>query len=224
MNKVYYCIPTYRVFDECKKAILSALSGSLVPDSIIIIDNSGDGSAALYLQDVVEKYKNIHIWPQTSNLGVAKSWNLFHQTIDEDYIIIANDDITLGYDAIERIVDSAETHPDDVLFTASAGNAYSLFLLKNAGYRHIGVFDERFYPAYLEDCDYDRRRQLLGYNYIIVPDVPFTHVGSATIKTYNAEEMQRHHNSHHANFQYYLAKWGGYPSEEKYTEAFGGIL
>lgn len=225
-NKVYYCIPTYRVFDECQKAIESVLAGSLVPDHIIVCDNSGDGSGALYLQPLVEKHKNVHIWPQTYNLGCARAWNLFHKTIDEDYIIIANDDLTLGYDAIRLLVESAESHPDDVIFTGEglAGNAYSLFLLKKEGFEKIGPFDERFYPAYLEDVDQDRRRQLLGYKFILVPGITFSHVGSATIKTYDAARMQEHHNSHAANFQYYEAKWGGLPGQEKYTEPFGGIF
>ena len=33
--------------------------------------------------------------------------------------------------------------------------AFSLFAITHAAVRSVGLFDENFFPAYLEDCDYE---------------------------------------------------------------------
>lgn len=222
---INYCIPTYRSFEHCKNAILTAMQSSLPPDKYIIIDNSGNGSGSLYLQPLIEKYSSIIIWPQTYNLGVAQSFNLFMQGLD-DHIIIANDDVFVHTDTIKALVEAAENTPRDIFFAGSghSGNAFSLFLLKKKGFCEIGSFDKRFYPGYYEDNDYAWRMHLKGYNIITVETATYDHIGSSTIKTYNQEEMEQHHRDFSRIGQYYRSKWGGMPGEEKYTEEFNGEI
>lgn len=221
-KKIYYCLPTYKSFDLAHESVLAAMRGTLPPDNVIIIDNSGDGSGTRYLQPLVEKYSNVFIWPQTYNIGVAKSWNTFHQTIGEDYIIIANDDIKVHSQTIEKIVYQAEQNKDEIFFCGDGnyGNAYSLFLLTKRGFDLVGIFDERYYPAYFEDRDHHYRMLKKGYNLRFVTGAGYDHVGSSTIKKYTPQEMDLHHNSFRSNEAYYIQKWGGVPHNEIFETAF----
>ena len=219
--KIYYCIPTYKAFQACTEGIKAVNNGSLKPDQIIVIDNSGDGSGADYLYPLVTHYTNVSVWPQTRNLGVAASWNMFMESIDMDYVIIANDDIAVHRDSVEKMIKAA-TSSEDSLFTSLglAGNAYSFFLLKQKAYKHIGRFDEKFYPAYYEDNDFDYRRRLLGYHFHLIDNLQLSHVGSATMKHYSPAEMEQHHNNFRKNQNYYISKWGGLPGQEIYKQPF----
>lgn len=222
IRRLTYCIPTYKAFDLCVRGIDAAMSGSVKPDQIIVIDNSGNGSGADYLYPTYQKYKGaVTIWPQTSNIGVAASWNLFLTTVAHDYVIIANDDIAVHENTLKLFLDVAET-TEGALLTAEGmlGNAYSLFLLKREIYKAIGPFDEAFKPAYFEDNDYDYRRRLLGYGFISVTGATCTHEVSSTLKRFTAEEMNNHHNTFNRNSNYYCAKWGGKPGSEIFTEPF----
>lgn len=219
---INYCIPTYRCFEYCKQAILTAMRSSLAPDKYIIIDNSGDGSAVRYLYDVTTKYSNVFIWPQAYNLGVARSFNLFMSQLEDD-VIIANDDVFVHPHTISAIITMAHLRPVDILFAGSghSGNAFSFFLLKKKGFLEIGPFDEHFYPGYYEDNDYAYRMKLAGYTIIDVPSATYDHIGSATIRTYDQVRMNQHHNEFNRNTNYYKNKWGGLPGNETYVIPFG---
>lgn len=221
-KKVYYALPTYKALDLAYESVLAVLRGTRVPDKIIIADNTGNGSGTQYLKPLTEKFANVYIWPQTYNIGVSKSWNLFHQQIADDYIIIANDDIQVDPYTIEKIVDAADSNPRDILFTGDgeSGNAFSLFLLTQRGYNLIGAFDEKFSPAYFEDNDYARRMFLKGYYIVPVKGATYRHEGSSTLKRFTPQEWEVHHNSHRANERYYIAKWGGLPHNEYYDTPF----
>lgn len=221
---INYCIPTYRSFEHCKNAILAAERSFIRPDRYFVIDNSGDGQAVAYLQPLMDIIP-ITIWQQTHNLGVASSFNMFMQKLDDD-IIIANDDVFVHYHTIQALVETSHNNPRDIFFAGSghSGNAFSLFLLKKKGFLEIGAFDTRFYPGYYEDNDYARRMLLKGYAIITVNDATYDHIGSSTIKTYNQEMMDQHHRDFNRNSQYYFSKWGGMPGAEKYTEEFNGEI
>jgi len=225
-KKVYYCLPTYKSFDLAYESVLAALRGTKPPDHIAIIDNSGNGSGAQYLQPLTEKFANVYIWPRTTNIGVAASWNLFHKELPHDYVIIANDDIQVHPYTIERMVQAADQNTQQVFFSGEqySGNAFSLFLLTKKGYNLIGAFDETFYPAYFEDNDYARRMMLKGYSIVSVHGATYLHEGSSTMKRYTQAEMDAHHNSFRRNHSYFVSKWGDEPGKTLYTELFGGII
>lgn len=223
MDKLYFCIPTYKSFDLCRKAVDSALAGTRVPDYIIILDNSGSTASLPYLQDIVNIKSEIYLWPQPRNIGVAAAWNLFHKEIQDDFIIIGNDDIELHPHTLEDMVKFAKDH-DDWLFGSSnsSGNMFSLFLLKREGFTKIGQFDENFYPAYFEDNDYSYRAKLLGKPLVPIESATYNHVGSSTLKRYNIHELEQHHQCFRANEIYYRDKWCGTPGNEKFTVPFKG--
>lgn len=222
---ILYCTPTYKSFDLCCASIDAAMFGSLKPDKIIVIDNSPDSSGSNYLlkSGLLSKYNNIEIVAQGKNLGVAKSWNIFME-YGAEYTIIANDDVKVQEHTIQSLVDASAQYPDEIFFSGNNNNnTFSFFMLTQKGYELVGKFDEMFWPAYFEDNDYGYRMKLLGYVPFVVPGASYDHVGSSTIARYSPEELSQHHKRFRSNEDYFRYKWGGTPTQEKYTEPFKRI-
>lgn len=218
-----YCVPTLNSFDTCAKSIDAVMRGTLKPDKIRVLDNSGTGAGRDYMRDYLHTYKNLEIHAADKNHGVAGSWNWFMQSISNnmnDDIIIANDDIEVHEHTLEAIVTHARRSFDQIFFAGSgySGNAFSLFMLAQLGYKLVGAFDEKFYPAYFEDNDYYRRMNMYGYSIVTVEDATYDHVGSSTLKRYTPEQTEEHHKAFRKNQAYYTWKWGGPVGQETRTE------
>lgn len=223
--KVYYGIPTYNVFHHAESAVKTVLAGSLVPDQIVIIDNSENGSGVTALSHLQTQYANVHILPRAVNI-LAGAWNDLMRLWNEDYIIIANDDVTPHYHSVEALVNAAIDRPDVAMWNGSghSGNSYSFFLLRQWAYNQVGPFDEKFKPAYFEDNDYDYRLRILaGLIREEVTNATFDHVGSATTNSMTDKDRQIRHILFRKAQQYFISKWGDVPSKEKYKIPFAGI-
>ena len=100
----------------------------------------------------------------------------------------------------------------------------SWFGITAYGVDTVGLFDENIYPAYLEDCDWARRADLLGVRRCDVPDVHAIHgdenlTGSCTVNE-NPELAARNSRTHGGNFDYYRRKWGGLNGTETFATPF----
>lgn len=215
------CCPTLNRYEDCRKMIVSALEGSLKPDKIIIIDNGGTVETHLTGLPVdILRYKNAD--GVYYNLGVAASWNRFLKEYEADAYLIVNDDIVFGHDTIKDLYSAHQQNPDQLVYvTEGSGlNAFSCFLITPKALEEVGYFDEQFYPAYFEDNDYAYRLKLAGYDLFRVPTTIQEHVGSATMKSYTPEQVQKHHENFRANRKRYIDKWGGLPHHEVYTSPY----
>lgn len=220
---IYYALPTYKSFEHARAGVLAALASTRMPDKIIIVDNSGDGSGTRALHDLTTSHADVYIWPQTYNLGVARAWNLIHRQLDTDYIIIANDDVAVHPETIEALYYGAKEHNDSPIIygNGAIANVYSLFVLRQWAFQKYGGFDEQFYPAYFEDNDMVYRLHTLEKHAPInIERATYNHVGSSTLQKYTAEEMSMHHTTFQANQAYYIRKWGGLPTQEVFTRPF----
>jgi GT2 family glycosyltransferase len=103
----------------------------------------------------------------------------------------------------------------------NAGNAYSCFVINDKCIDLISYFDETFYPAYYEDCDYARRMLLKGREITKIPNCQYIHVGSRTLNNFSDIEKQYHNETFKANEAYFVRKWGGMPTQEIYSTPFG---
>lgn len=228
--KVYYGIPTYTQFAHAEKAVLSVLEGSLVPDQILVVDNSEIGAGYVYLKHLTEKYTNVHIIPRTVNI-LSGAWNDIMTTFPDDYVIIANDDVMPHKHSVEALVNAALDRPDVAMWNGSGdqtqgvgGNSYSFFLLRKWAYAQVGPFDQRFKPAYFEDNDYDYRlRVLAGLIREEVSNATFDHVGSATVKAMTRQQRELGHINFRKLARLYESKWGGSPGQERYKVPFAGV-
>jgi hypothetical protein len=157
------------------------------------------------------------VHPQEVNLGVAGSWNYLCDEIfkDNDYALIVNDDVELGYGLgeVAELLKSVKFG-----FIQSELN-FSVFLISKEFYKEVGRFDEGFYPAYYEDSDYIYRMSLLkrtrGISKKLNP------INPRVSQTYEkAPDLVN--KSLVANRERYIKKWGGLPLMEKFTLPFDG--
>lgn len=223
------CIPTVVKFDLLQKAVDSFRQDPMVED-VWVWDNSA-GQCPPIVGATINKGRQY-------NAGVAGAWNRFfdgamvhieggHRYDDVRDIVIANDDLVAHSYCVSNLIDASLNYPDVDMFYAtdaddpeSEKNHFSMFYLRRSAYAKIGPFDESFWPAYYEDCDYGYRMKLLGIKTMRVPHAQYTHVGSATYKSYD-EERRKLHDRHTRQIQmYYCGKWGALPGREIYTTPF----
>jgi hypothetical protein len=159
----------------------------------------------------------IKVSEQETNLGVAGSWNYLCDRIfqDNDYALIINDDIYLGF-GIGTISEVYQSEHDG--FIQSEHN-FSVFLISKEFYQKIGKFDEFFYPAYYEDSDYIRRIELSNLKRVI--DKRLNPKIALTSQTYEkAPDLVN--KALKDSKERYIRKWGGLPLMETYTLQFDG--
>ena len=219
-------VPTLNRPDTLYVLLLSVLKSTVRPKFFVIIDNSG-GTITQELQqreiphDLIPAAQEIQLAFHIAehNLGVAASWNAVLELYHDYPVIMSNDDVELDPHALEYLLEHAH---DDVVACGDtiSGNAFSLFLLPHHIYRAVGEFDTHFYPAYFEDNDYYWRMHTQGYELLQLPNVRYTHVGSATLQNYTPEQRLQHHKDFEANRAYYIEKWGGLPGFETYRKPF----
>jgi len=222
-EQIILCIPTLTQYALAIKEILSAEAGALKPDKYIIIDNGGTFEDTLERANLdITVIDKLNIINPEKNLGCAASWNIFLKEYPNDICIIANDDITFEFNAIEGLIDCYNQSKNDptigmvTLYGINAHSHYCCFIVTPNAIEKIGYFDETFYPAYYEDCDYDYRLRLVGLTTIFSEKGRYDHVGSATHKALTPEQLEQHHITFVKNRDYYEAKWGG----ELYKETF----
>lgn len=157
----------------------------------------------------------LKILKQKKNLGVAASWNLICKCAmlhGYTHVLIMNDDVVSN-----KYADALEDYVDDVDADLFIGdNNFSMFILSLDAYLKLGPFDENFQGAYFEDNDYlwraKQSKMIIEQTELMNPD---TYAQSMSIKK---------DPSLNANFEsnkaYYIKKWGGVPTEEKYNQPF----
>jgi GT2 family glycosyltransferase len=138
---------------------------------------------------------------------VAASWNYLIDRIFEksDFALILNDDVYLGKQEahirllLEQKFDFAVTPLD-----------WCAYIIPKKTYEKVGTFDENFYPAYCEDCDYHLRMKKKGLALFKTPFlIPKVYRASMTME----KDPQGFYKANHNSLQYFKKKWGKYPEE-----------
>ena len=174
--------------------------------------------------------------------SVSKAWNLGileAKRLDCDYVLVINHDIVFKTNAIDRLVAFAnscvedrpgfdenavmwtmaeyadlallEESPEDENF--SEHPHFSCFMVKPDFFKHVGMFDENFIPAYLEDGCCHARLALSNLKAYIYGGARFYHFGSRIIKS-DQEEWEKNKITFPRNQQYFLEKFGHPPVNE----------
>jgi Predicted glycosyltransferases len=144
---------------------------------ILVIDNGVS-------QHINTQNPRLRVFAQTSNLGVAASWNLICKTAFQEgytHALILNDDIELVVHEKE-LIETISRHGEDKLLVQSG--TWCVICVAKKVFETIGNFDEQFFPAYFEDNDYERRIKLQNEVFVIrEPDLdPTLYRNSMTIK------------------------------------------
>jgi GT2 family glycosyltransferase len=179
---IFVGFPCLNRFDLLQRAVACID----VPADVYIIDNS------------------------VKNRGVAASWNsIMREGFGRGYewVFLANNDCFVAPGTPQKAIDVLGTDGVGIWFICSG----AFFAISRATVERVGWFDERFYPAYYEDCDYYRRCDLAGVKRENVPGASAEHLNSMALKSGAKFPDLR---------PYYIEKWGGPPGEERFTVPF----
>lgn len=210
---VTLCIPTLNRYDLLPEVIDSAMKGSLKPSQILIMDNG----CRLSKKDVPS---NAKIVSMGANIGVPASWNYFINKCDDD-IVITNDDLTFGYDTIEKLSVASRKSKSIVYFAeVSDYRWFSCFLQKKISASRMKLYDTNFFPGRWADTDFFYRMRLRGQGYEMVLGAKVEHQGRATVKAMTPEEVIAFKINEQKSLEFYTQKWGGPPGKETLTDPF----
>jgi glycosyltransferase involved in cell wall biosynthesis len=155
-----------------------------VPTEVVVIDNGSPHEAPLAAR----------VFRYPENKGVATAWNAGIRLSRGPVLCVLNSDCRVepGWD--EALVEAATDgrrvafpytdHCDGLGFVTpdQGSTAGWCFVLARELYDEVGVFDEWFNPAYLEDTDYWHRAWQLGVELSPVPAARVVHARRTTAR------------------------------------------
>ena len=188
-------------------------------ETLIVIDN-GDGLPDYFLDTIQMRMiaKHRYLWKMPENLGVATSWNLgIKATPHATGWLLLNSDA--HFDAMAFHTMANDTERADVV---QAGvPPWCCTWISASAIRRVGLFCERFHPAYMEDVDWERRAKMLGVTFA-TSDAVVHHDNSSTIAS-DPVKAQRNAETHAANHALYEYRWsrsgGNVPADMEWSLA-----
>jgi hypothetical protein len=194
-------------------------------DQFIIILN-GDDPELLESIDRIRKntyefIEELIIEDPGSNLGCAGGWNKILQNYPGDFYLITNDDIQFNAGDLKKFLEFKEDHPEYGMIIGNCWRSY--FILTQNVFQRVGLFDENFYPCFIEDDDYHYRLMLNGIRTGECETIKVLHgtsgeVSSSTNKNKVTKDISKY--CHKNNYYYYEEKWGGSINYELFNTPF----
>lgn len=209
-------IPVLNRYDLLDRCIASI--GEV--ERVIVIDNGDrldDETLRFWKYDGHLVDADVRILPMPSNLGVASSWNLgVKMTPHSDGWLLLNSDAYFAEDSYAQLEE--EVRRDAMVL---AGNPpWCCAWIGADVVKRVGVFCERYYPAYMEDLDYERRAMIAGVD-VIRSDAKVEHDNSSTIAA-DARIAERNRQTHANNRAFYDHRWAtvgadGWPADAEWS-------
>ena len=145
-------------------------------EHLVIVDNSGTQSWTPTQPDNV---KNLWLIRVPFGLGLVGAWNLIvKSTPHAPYWVLVNDDAHFAEGALEIIAQDAD--PDGLCFPHIVPD-WSCIVLGQKVVEEVGLYDERLYPLYFDDNDYERRIRHAGLSVKRIEAIVH-HDNSSTLK------------------------------------------
>lgn len=199
--------------------LISRLIGSIdFPiQQLVFVHNMDDGQPNSEVSHFLTKVwspwiKHVDIHTYRTNLGCSAAWNTITLKHPSPWWLIVNSDISFQPGTLERI----NRHVQDTLVhnvCVWTFRGYSLFGISNHSIQTVGTFDENFWPAYAEDCDYKQR--ILHEKTCKISHIPHDihalHTGSSTYKAVKNSKLFKRVTTGGKgfnNFDYLIRKWG----------------
>lgn len=145
-------------------------------EHLVIVDNSGTQT---WNPTQPDKVKNLWLIRVPYGLGLVGAWNLIvKSTPHAPYWVLVNDDAWFGEGALD-IIDQ-DANPDGLSFPHISPD-WSCIVLGQKVVEEVGLYDERLYPLYFDDNDYQRRIENAGLPIRRI-DAIVHHDNSSTLK------------------------------------------
>lgn len=146
-------------------------------EHLVIVNNSGKQSWKPRKPDLVENLWHIEV---PYGLGLVGAWNLIvKSTPHAPYWLLVNDDAWFEAGALGIIAN--KTNTKTLNFLDIVPN-WSAIVLGEKVVEDVGLYDERLYPLYFDDNDYQRRIEKAGF---VINHIPAKvhHENSSTLKS-----------------------------------------
>lgn len=218
-----------------KRAVKSALLQD-VPVVITVINNACNDGTGPWL-----KTKQVNSVTFQVQHSLASCWNFGLKcmlTPENDTALVLNNDVEIRSDTYSLLAECCKefvsaVSVDDKRRIGNAGDRtannlleslrehpdFSCFMIRKSLYDKIGHFDDSYYPAYVEDCDYHVRIHKAGLKAYCV-DLPFYHAGAQTVKTAERGEYERIRRAADTNREKFRLKYGCLPGTAEYNNLF----
>lgn len=199
-------------------------------ETLFIINNGGDKGVKEATERIASHemensalFDHVRI-EHNENRGCGPSWNWMVVNSPGPWLLV-NNDIKFYPGTLAKIDDAQERLAiEDPCIGVICALGYSTFLLTKLCFDKIGLFDENFFPAYFEDCDFDYRVKLGGMKKADLPgdnclhgEPPYYRSSTVNSDRVLARKVQ-------ATFvnlkKYYISKWGGEPLRERFKTPF----
>ncbi len=195
-------------------------------DKTIIVNNFDDKQ--VYNLTLQAKDQGAEIYHCPVNLGLKASWNIGLKRIiedNDDFLIIlapsAIFDKSINY-FIDEVIKREQTKPG-CRYLASYKALLHCFVQTKRSVELGGYFDENFWPIYMGDSDYCQRAKFNGVNQesfmCTLDDVVHSHEISLSCRS-DTRLMNCHISNAYRRNEYYISKWGGEHTYEKFTTPF----
>ncbi len=185
-------------------------------DELFVVNNNGRGELRKQLDNLAnsshEFIRKISVAHLPSNIGCSGAWNLIIKCyMNAPYWIITNNDVAFTPGLLKELVEKSKNQNYGII--KGKEFQFDLFLIKDWVIQECGLFDENFYPAYLEDCDYHIRllNKNISIGYLekqhLHGDRGYETSGSQTWRL-EPDIADKLHSAHDINFYYIAEKWG----------------
>ena len=164
-------------------------------EHLVIVDNSGTQS---WNPTQPNKVKNLWLIRVPFGLGLVGAWNLIvKSTPHAPYWVLVNDDAWFGEGALDVIAQDA--NPDGLSFP-HVSPEWSCIVLGQKVVEEVGLYDERLYPLYFDDNDYERRIRNAGLPVRRI-DAIVHHDNSSTLKAGYENQNNRTYSRNQSLFE-----------------------
>ncbi len=218
-----------------KKAVKSAMNQTL-PCDVLVVDNCSIDGTVDWL-----KTKNIAARTYLRQVSLATCWNDGIRVLMRagyDKVLVLNNDVEIPphfYAALDDtdfpfVTGVSVNSKDQCPQTLTRGTGllemearphpdFSAFMISLDVVEKVGWFNEDYYPAYCEDCDYHIRMHRAGIRAVCI-DVPFYHAAAQTLKQAGATETSRIQRGADANRERFRRQYGCLPGTPEYEKLF----
>lgn len=164
-------------------------------EHLVIVNNSGTKSWQPKKPDLVENLWHIEV---PYGLGLVGAWNLIvKSTPHAPFWLLVNDDAYFEAGALSTIALDANRNTLNFL---DINTTWSAIVLGEKVVQEVGLYDERLYPLYFDDNDYQRRIENAGFviNHIAAK---VHHDNSSTLKSGYHEKNSKTFEANNRLFQ-----------------------
>ena len=193
---------------------------------LTVVNNFDDPEVAELCRNIEKEGAEI-IW-KPENIGIGRSWNIGLRQVETgrcDYILIFSASV-IFHKPIEYFLEKVwNQEQKEKKFTYAMNRTYKhCFITTRLGVEKMKYYDENFYPSYYEDTDYCYRSAIFGYDKKGMVHI-FENQWVVSIKRSLALETEkrllRHYELNSSRMRnYYIKKWGGLQSSEKYKTPY----